>query len=946
MRNGFHDGKWLWPRPDRRYRPLAAVLWGLFVPLIAYAHPLNIAFYYGARPPHDLIAFRWVVVQPQSRFDPRRFDRHGRRAFAYTSVGELRHVRQHRHFPASCVLGQDLVWHTVIVDNAAAVCRQYYLHRILTPLWRRGYRGFFLDTLDSYRQVLTAPAAIRRQQAGLIRLIRAVKKRYPRARLITNRGFALLPAVHKDLAAVAAESLFDGWNPQTGRYGKVAPATRRRLLGHLRAAQALGLPVIAIDYHATPDSPAAVADARRIMALGITPWVTDHALTALGVGRVRVMPRRILMLYSGPEDAQHTALNWYAAMPLNYLGYSTRIVNVAKGLPPSDRQRRYAGIVTWFESDHIPAGAPVYAWLRHEMRAGTPIAILGAFGFAADPAHLAPLHLRAGRIPPGFIVNRVVFHNPRYMAYETAAVPVPPDNFRPLRARGSRVLLTLRDRAGQREDAAAITPWGGYALSPDVVSYLDAAPGPPDKAPSAWILDPFRFFRRALRLPPMPVPDTTTEAGRRLLMAQIDGDGFANRSWIYRDRGEFAGAVILKDILARYRIPTSASFIVSYLTPHGLFPQDAAALTALARRIAALPWVEVASHTYSHPFNWPALERDPALVAHRGDMRYGYALQVPGYDRFRPQQEVTFAARWLDRHVAPAGKPVRLIQWSGDCDPDAAVLALSYKNHLLNLNGGGATETPAQPFLTKDRGLGIFKGRYFQVYAPMQDENVYTHSWTSPYYYGYVHALQTFRLTDTPRRLKPLDIYYHFYSGARPAGIRALRRVIGWALRQRTDPVFPSRFARIAVDFNRVVVARGTHSWHIVGANADQELRIPVTQGYPRLSQSRGVVGYDRHERARYIHIVPDRRIRLELAPRPPRRVYLHDADARIVRATYRGRDLHLALTGAVPLAFRLGNAQGCTVTDHTRTLPGRRTGPLMSYHLSAHHGHFLITCQ
>ena len=39
-----------------------------------------------------------------------------------------------------------------------------------------------------------------------------------------------------------------------------------------------------------------------------------------------------------------------------------------------------------------------------------------------------------------------------------------------------------------------------------------------------WVIDPFAFLTQALQLPPMPVPDTTTENGRRLLLAHVDGD--------------------------------------------------------------------------------------------------------------------------------------------------------------------------------------------------------------------------------------------------------------------------------------------------------------------------------------------------------------------------------------------------------------------------------------
>ncbi|MHB1672091.1 MAG: hypothetical protein ACYCVM_08660, partial [Acidiferrobacter sp.] len=61
--------------------------------------------------------------------------------------------------------------------------------------------------------------------------------------------------------------------------------------------------------------------------------------------------------------------------------------------------------------------------------------------------------------------------------------------------------------------------------------------------------------------------------------------------------------------------------------------------------------------------------------------------------------------------------------------------------------------------------------------------------------------------------------------------------------------------------------------------------------------------------------------------------------------ASRRGADLAFALRGNAPLSFRLGNTVGCRVTDGPQPLVGRRHGPLIDYHLEAHHGHFAVVC-
>jgi hypothetical protein len=51
----------------------------------------------------------------------------------------------------------------------------------------------------------------------------------------------------------------------------------------------------------------------------------------------------------------------------------------------------------------------------------------------------------------------------------------------------------------------------------------------------------------------------------------------------------------------------------------------------------------------------------------------------------------------------------------------------------------------------------------FRAMLPMQNENVYTNLWISPFW-GYINVIQTFELIENPRRLKSISIYYHFYT--------------------------------------------------------------------------------------------------------------------------------------------------------------------------------------
>ena len=96
-------------------------------------------------------------------------------------------------------------------------------------------------------------------------------------------------------------------------------------------------------------------------------------------------------------------------------------------------------------------------------------------------------------------------------------------------------------------------------------------------------------------------------------------------------------------------------------------------------------------------------------------------------------------------------------------------------------------------YVTGTATLGIRLGEHFQAYAPIMNENVFTNLWTGPFY-GFERVIETFRFTGSPRRIKPIDIYYHTYSATKRASLNALHKVYSWALAQPIRPVFPSEF--------------------------------------------------------------------------------------------------------------------------------------------------------
>jgi uncharacterized protein (TIGR01370 family) len=914
----------------RRY---IALLGLLFAGKLSAALPA-VALYYATDVPWDeLAAFDVVVVDPAAAIDPRIHTRADSAVFAYVSIGEVDSRRPYfAAMPKQWLKGSDPDWHSARIDQSAADWPRFFADRIIAPLWDKGYTGFFIDNVDAYRQFTATDADRRRQEAGLIAAITEVHKRWPGARLILNRGFEILPAVHDSIWMLAAESLYQGWDGGTRRYIEVSEKDRAWLRAQLAQAQShYRLPVLVIDYVPLRDRALARRTAARIRSDGFIPWVTTGDLDSLGVGGLEVLPRKVLVLYDprNASDLQYLDVQRFLGMAFAYLGLIADYRPIDSALPEGAIADRYAGIVVWVDDDSSVDSPRYVDWLLQAIDQGAHVAVFNSFGAARQSRLWRALGLVADdelSTAPLSIVNV----DPM-MGFE---LPVRPRaaGLEPVRLTGAgRALLTLRSADGRVYHPAALTPWGGYALAPFTVDSLTA------EARERWYLNPLRFLSSALVLPAdAPVPDVTTESGRRMLMVHIDGDGFASRVEGAPDR--FAGEALYDDFLKRYRLPTTASVIEGEVGPAGLYPKDSPRLEAAARRIFALPWVEVASHSYSHPLNW-------GLVQEAQDNSEDYHLPIPGYT-YSVDREISGSLDYINHRLLPADKRVRVFLWTGNCVATPEALRAVARSGVLNMNGGETLITDTSPSWTKISGLGIPRAGYFQVFAPNQNENLYTNLWHGPFY-GFQRVIETFRLTETPYRFKPVDIYYHYYSATKSASREALHRVYQWALAQSLTPVFVTEYLLKVDDFNRMTIARYIEGgYRIRGNGALRSLRLPQAGPPPDWSGSRDVVGVAPGPSARYVTLGGGS-AELRFAAAASRQPYLVSANAR-VEAFSRGEGmLRMDLRGHVPLQLTVANAQGCRVTAPAAArIVAKRTDTLTDFRIPDHdHITFELQC-
>jgi hypothetical protein len=520
------------------------------------AHAETTAFFYSSPVPRELFeVYDQVVVQPDQAPNPGNFVGAKGQPVAYVSVGEvLASSQQAQQIQADWVIARNAGWSTWVLDPRSAGYQSYLLSQI-DGLWARGYRRFFLDTLDSYRLGLREAAAARQGEAGWVRLIRAIRERHPEAKLLLNRGFELLPDVASLVSGVVAESLFDGYDAHTQSYVRVSAADQSWLLGQLNTVRdRYKLPVTVVDYRPRTERAAARTTAQRIAALGFEPWVADGLLQSLGVGSLEVLPRKILLLTDDPGSAEESGALELLGPVIEYLGYVPVPWSLSQGLPASNLVEHYAGLVTWFGAAAPQAYGP---WLLGQLRAGLRVAILGNTGFAPDGAEARELGIQL--VQRSSATPTVVVQQDALIGFE-ASVPAHPFEGPALALSGAGVTphLTLSDSAGHVATPIATSRWGGLATS-HLLALRSLA------GERAWVLDPFAFLSQALALPRVPEPDLTTQNGCRIALFLIRAAGL---SWPARWPGSPPTLRLLNErILARYPWPHGLDVGVSGAGP-------------------------------------------------------------------------------------------------------------------------------------------------------------------------------------------------------------------------------------------------------------------------------------------------------------------------------------------------------------------------------------------
>lgn len=687
-------------------------------------------------------------------------------------------------------------------------------------------------------------------------------------------------------------------------------------------------PPVVFQRQLNPSNPAPVSGASTLPTPAPLPAGTKE------------IKRRILAFYQRDhqEASEKNRVHDNVETFLNHLGLVVDYRAIEDGLPTAAEMEPYRGVITWFLGASVPDAQAYGSWLKNQIEAGRKVVILGDYGAYQDKnltTQVDPgptlkalgIDWRAASPVSGIRLNRtnLVTTGPpsiEYMDPQMCKGEHPINLADNDLKKGwpvylsadpaNKVYLKVKDPEGQLCDAITITPHGGLIAGEFLLFVPPAQPlrtesidpnasGGPAVADEVELpelrIDAFRFFAEAFQTQDLPCYDVTTLNGSRIFFSHIDGDAMQGISLI--DRASLNAEMLLREILNAYQIPVSVSFVTDNLEfkATNTYQRELEA----ARKIAGLPWIEVDCHTTFHPFNWRL-----------GDLRRRPGDDSGGLVRLPPDNrlEIIKAIDVTNQLVCPPNKRCKTLFWSGMCNPSEEAVGYCDALGVSNLNGGDPVYDSVHPYLVGMSPLYTQVGGRYQFHTCAAGDFYYTGAWTKDYD-GMKRLVEYFQYTEEPRRLRAMNLYYHFYLAERELGIQGLKIALDYALSKKPAFLFVSNYVDIVRDMIVSRLGRDAQG-NLVVANsgACRTLRLDQCAQRPDLSKCSGVLGYFAESNRLYIHLDDSKVHRIALADAPRNGLYLEKASHYVNNWKGNSSNLSFTLKGTGPAHFSLNGLE------------------------------------
>lgn len=644
-------------------------------------------------------------------------------------------------------------------------------------------------------------------------------------------------------------------------------------------------------------------------------------------------------------------------MPINYLGLYIRFHDIAWGLPAEEKMEGVFAILSWCKKQSMVNATPFCKWLTAQGKSGIRLVLMGELPFLRERTNgeytatsLIEDLFRAidldylGDTTSNPLLIRIDKEDPEMVGFERPLDENDLEDYALILPRSdlvrSYLTISRADKPGSGSIGLCTTPNGGFSTG-GAALYQELL-----SESFRWLINPFLFFERAFGVEGMPRFDTTTLFGRRIFYSHIDGDGLRNVSDVpgYVESGE----VILKEIIQKYSLPISASLISAEVHPEYFGNSH---IERLATAIFAEENVETGAHGFSHPLNWakgitafaiPGYSEEIDAETLKGSTelsesgyKQGAIITVPTDEWL--YAETVGAATYLTKEFCPPEKPIAIVQWTGNCRPQARAIQMVDRADLLNINGGDGRLDRVNPTYTAVAPLTRTTSGERQTYTSNANDNIYTNSWKGPYY-GQIYLLETFEQTEiptlidgVPRRVLPMNLYYHYYSGEKEASLWALRLIYEYVLKSPCIPIYTSHFCRIVKGFFSAKIDRlDDNGWRFAHYGACQTVRFDREVRWPDLERSKGVLGFQRWHDHLYVHLTEKGEATLYLTDTPPTQPYLIEASAPLTELSMEGRAIRFTTEALQDATYRFANLTPNTDYRITpRRLHRKRSPPI-----------------
>lgn len=624
-------------------------------------------------------------------------------------------------------------------------------------------------------------------------------------------------------------------------------------------------------------------------------------------------PRTMIGLWDSKEQFKivKSSIPIGLEMPLNHLGIRVEYHDVQKPLPDVSHRKDVLGIIIWFPDDYPYKQADnLIGWVNNLIEQGKKlIFVISPYSLSelSAYAHMAEILEKLGILANDNWVPYTYNYElgkteSGYYPFE-ASLDLTLPSFIKLKIDKNEIdpLISLKRKDGKGEELPMVFTHANGLFAFD--SFFVKATSINDEIKTKWLVNPFKTLRKALNWHGIPVPDATTLCGRRIYYSQIDGDGWSNATLTKRENNvdpTLSAEIVLEKFVGPAKdMPVTVAPIAGDLNPAWF---GSPKTQELARKYFALPQVEIGCHTYSHPFDWgffrnytpqkerPYLHSYPTKTFDDGtfaffktlipkpssyysvltdeekrkttsahsELEKGYTIpRAFAVQPFDLTLEITGAIHEVNA-FAPPDKNVDVYQWSGNGQAFPEAVKMTQDDHVQNINGGNSQLDFAHPSYGDVTALGINLDGYYQVYNSNSNENNYTELWTENFY-GFVTLSRTFQWTESPLRIKPIDLYYHMYSGERQSSLAALHRNMDFIRSQNIIPIHTSHYCRIVDGFYATEIAHQDNDRWTLGNRGDlQTLRMDdaVCKGID-FQRSKGVLGQRHYQGSLYIALDP-----------------------------------------------------------------------------------------